>query len=331
MSTTIKKIASELGISPSTVSRALSGYPYVAKTTREKVFTKADELTYSPNLWAQNLVGSTTNIIGCVVLELANPFFVPMVRAIEDITNQQGYITFIGESRRDLEMEKQVIERLRRIRASGVIITPVLSDLCHLESLETEGVPVVVAGREVDRFDSVNVNNILSGMLAGKHLAESGFKRIAYIQSGDPFNYPEKDRLTGLKNALVESGKELAAIYTVGNNRITGGEKAGEMWLEDKNRPDAVFCSNDLLAMGFVQGIVRSGIQIPGDVAVLGHDDIPFSDTFIIPLSTIALPKSELGEKAVNLLMERIANNEYPHEPKMITLEPELVLRKSCF
>lgn len=331
MTTTIKQIASQLGISPSTVSRALSGYPHVAKETRERVLLKAEEMTYTPNLWAQSLVGANTNIIGCVVLELTNPFFIPMIRAIEDITNQHGYITFIGESRRDLGMEKDVIERLRRIRVSGVVIMPVLSDLSHLVMLEKDAVPVVIAGREVKGFDSVNVDNIKSGMLAGKHFLEKGFKKIAYVQSGDPFNIPERDRLAGLNMALEENGIGLKKIFSVGNNQITGGEKAGAFWLEEVDQPEAVFCSNDLLAMGFVQSIVRQGVQIPEDVAVLGHDDIPFADTFIIPLSTVAIPKSELGKEAVNLLMERISHLDYPHETRMVKLEPELILRRSCF
>jgi LacI family transcriptional regulator len=122
--TTIKQIAEELGIHPSTVSRALSGHPHIAEKTREKVLRMADQLNYSPNLWAQNLVGSKTNLIGCLVLELTNPFYIPMVRAVQDTVDQQDYITIIGESRRNLEVEIQVIERLRRIRVSGVIITP---------------------------------------------------------------------------------------------------------------------------------------------------------------------------------------------------------------
>ena len=182
-------------------------------------------------------------------------------------------------------MEKLVIERLRRIRVSGVVIMPVLSDLSHLEKLEKEGVPVVVAGRDVNNFDSVNVDNIKSGTLAGKHFIEKGYRRIAYVQSGDPYNYPERDRLIGFKKVIDESGGGILKTYSVENNRITGGEMAGEMWLREKSQPEAVFCSNDLLAMGFVQNIVRHGIQIPGDVAVLGHDDIPFADTFVIPLS----------------------------------------------
>jgi len=330
MSTTIKQIAKELGIHPSTVSRALSGHPHIAEKTREKVLQMADQLNYMPNLWAQNLVGLKTNIIGCMVLELSNPFYIPMVRAIQDIVDQKGYITFIGESRRNLEIEIQVIERFRRIRASGLVITPVLSNLDHLRNLEKEGVPVVAAGRTVKELDSVNVDNIKSGMIAGQHFNNRGYETIGYVQSGDQFNFPEKDRLIGFEKVLRRHGRKLSAEYSVGNNRIEGGEKAGKMWFSGKKRPEAVFCSNDMLAMGFIQYLVRSGVQIPDDVAVLGHDDVLFADRFIVPLSTVAFPKYEMGQHAINLLLDRISNPEDLHEPQMISLDPELVLRKSC-
>jgi LacI family transcriptional regulator len=330
MPTTIKQIAEELGINPSTVSRALSGHPYISEKTRKKVLQKANQLDYLPNIWAQNLVNSTTNLIGCLVLELTNPFYIPMVRAIEDIANQQDYIIFIGESRRNLEMEKHAIERLRQIQASGVVITPVLSDLDHLKSLKKNGVPVIIAGRTVKELDSINIDNVKSGMVAGRHFFDLGYKNIGYIQSGDQFNIPERERYKGLKKVLKDYGINLSTVYTVGNNRIAGGEKAGELWLMDKKHPEAVFCSNDLLAMGFVQSLVRLGIQIPGEVAVLGHDDIPFADTFVIPLSTIAFPKYEMGKLAINLLLERINKNENSYEPRSIALEPELMIRSSC-
>ena len=328
--TTIKQIAEELGIHPSTVSRALSGYPHIAEKTREKVTLMAEQLNYMPNLWAQNLVGSKTNIIGCLVLELTNPFYIPMVRAIQDEVDQQNYITFIGESRRNLEVEIQVIERFRRIRSSGLIITPVLSNLDHLKNLEKEGVPVVAAGRTVKELDSVNVDNIKSGIVAGQHFIDRGFESIGYVQSGDQFNFPEKDRLIGFEKVLRANGKKLCAMYTIGNNRIEGGEKAGKMWFSGNKRPQAVFCSNDMLAMGFIQYLVRLGVQIPDDVAVLGHDDVFFADRFIVPLSTIVFPKYEMGQHAINLLLDRISNPEYSHKPQMVSLEPELVLRKSC-
>ncbi len=330
MIATIKQIAEELGLHPSTVSRALSGYEYVAESTREKVLQKAKQYGYTPNLWAQNLVNSTTNIIGCMVLELTNPFYIPIVRAIEDIADQKGYITFIGESRRNLKTEIHMIERLRRIRASGVIITPVLSNLDHLKNLENDGVPVVIAGRNIKSLDSINVDNVRSGNIAGQYLFQQGYKKFGYVQSGDEFNFPEKDRLFGYTETLIENGINLSTVYTVGNNNITGGEKAGDLWLLDKNRPDAVFCSNDLLAMGFIQSIVKLGIQVPGDVAVIGHDDIPFADNFIISLTSVSFNKYELGQMAINLLFERISSTDSPHEPTTVLLEPDLVIRNSC-
>lgn len=330
MAKTIKHIADELGLNPSTVSRALSGHPQIAEKTRERVMQMADEMGYTPNLWAQNLVGSATNLIGCMVLEFTNPFYIPMVRAIEDYADEKNYIIFIGESRRDLETEKHVIDRFRRIRASGVIITPVLSNLDHLNLLEKEGVPVIIAGRNAEAFDSINLDNIKSGTMAGSHLISKGYKKIGYIQSGDPYNIPEQDRLKGFTQAITENGQEFESLYTVGNNRINGGEKAGELWLQDKDRPDAVFCSNDLLAMGFIQFLVKLGIYPPHDVGVLGHDDIPFADNFVVPLSTIAFPKYEMGELAINLLLERIVKPYSLHEPRNIALEPELVVRNSC-
>lgn len=328
--TTIKQIAEELGIHPSTVSRALSGHPHIAEKTRKNVLRMADQLNYMPNFWAQNLVGLKTNLIGCLVLELTNPFYIPMVHAIEDVVDQHDYITFIGESRRDLLVEKRVIERFRRIRASGVIITPVLSNLDHLKNLERDGVPVVAVGRTVKELDSVNVDNIKSGMLAGQHFIDRGFETIGYIQSGDQYNFPEKDRLIGFEKILYEHGRTLDMVYTVGNNKIVGGEKAGNMWLSGKQHPEAVFCSNDMIAMGFIQYLIRLGVQIPDDVAVLGHDDVSFADSFIIPLSTVAFPKYETGQHAINLLLDRISHPEYPHDPQMINLIPKLVLRKSC-
>lgn len=329
MAKTIKNIAEELGLNPSTVSRALSGHPQIAETTRQRVTEAAARMGYTPNLLAKNLVGGATNLIGCMVLEFSNPFYIPMVRAIEDYADEKNYFIIIGESRRNLETEKHVIDRFHRIRVSGVIITPVLSNLDHLIRLEREDVPVIIAGRNADAFDSININNLKSGRMASEYFVSRGYKKVGYIQSGDPYNYPERDRLKGYRQALAEAGKTLEIIYTVGNNRINGGEKAAQLWLDDKNRPQAVFCSNDLLAMGFIQYLVKLGVNPPQDVGVLGHDDIPFADTFVVPLSTIAFPKYEMGKLAIELLLQRIANPSKKHDPQTIYLDPELVVRKS--
>ena len=330
MPATIKDIAERLQLNPSTISRALSGSPQISEATRQQVQQVAQELNYSPNLWAQNLVGAGSRLVGCLIRDLANPFNIPMLRAIEDIADQNGFLVFLSESRGLIEAEKNIIDRYRRIRVAGVIITPVLSELEHLRRLEADGVPVIMTARSVDGFDSINVDNVKSGRLAGQHLLARGHTRIGFVQSGDEYNMPEQQRLQGLKSALQDAGLGLQVSYLVGANSFSGGEKAAELWQKDGHKTTAVFCDNDLLAMGFIQQASRLGIRIPQDVAIIGHDDIPFADTFSVPLTTISFPKSELGQQAMQVLMSRFNEKGNQHLAKTITLEPQLIERKSC-
>lgn len=330
MAVTIKEIARNLGLNPSTVSRAMSGHPEIAKSTRERVVQMAEKMGYTPNLWAQNLVGATSNLIGCVLLEFSNPFYVPMVRAIEECANNYDFMVLLAESRRTLDQEMRIIDQFHRSRVSGIIITPVLSDLSHLERLEKDGIPVIIAGRNCEKFNSINLDNFESGRLAGTFLTDLGYKKVGYIQSGDEFNLPEKERYEGLKARLNETGLDLYGNYRVGNNRIEGGEAAGEKWVKDPARPQAVFCSNDLLAMGFIQRVIKKGVLVPDDVAVLGHDDIPFADHFIVPLSTIAFPKYQMGLRAMDCLLHRINIINTDINKCLRKLEPELVIRQSA-
>jgi DNA-binding LacI/PurR family transcriptional regulator len=328
MPVTIKEIAQRLGLNPSSVSRALSGSDQVSEETRQRVMQVARELNYSPNLMAQSLVGAAHNLIGCMVLEFTNPFYIPMLRAIEDIAGEQDYIIFLSESRRQIEMEKDVIERYRRVRAAGVIVMPVLAELMHLQALEDEGTPVVVVGRDLSGFDSLNVDNDRSGYLVGQHLVSLGHRYVGFVYSGEAYNTPEQTRLAGLRRALGQAGVELE-LFEVGNNRLDGGERAAQDWLTQQRRPTAVFGSNDLLAMGFVHEARNAGVSVPHDVAVIGHDDIPFADLFAVPLTTIAFPKYEMGQIAMRVLLNRIETEEH-HEPENMVLEPELIVRQSC-
>jgi len=328
MPVTIKEIAQRLGLNASTVSRALSGSDQVSEATRRRVLEVARELNYSPNLLAQSLVGAAHNLIGCMILEFTNPFYIPMIRAIEDMAGKHDYIIFLSESRRDITMERHVIERYRRVRAAGVIVMPVLVELSHLQALEDEGTPVVVVGRDAPGFDSVNVNNDRSGYLVGQHLTGLGHRHIGYVFSGETYNAPERARLAGLRRALEEAGAEIT-LFEVGNNRLDGGERAAKAWLEHPAPPTAVFGANDLLAMGFIHELLGAGVAVPDDVSVIGHDDIPFADLFSVPLSTIAFPKYEMGQIAMQILLKRIIEGERD-TPQNVVLEPELIMRRSC-
>ena len=330
MPVTIKGIARQLHLNPSTVSRALSGNPQVSEDTREKVIKAARKLNYHPNYWAQNLVGAVSNLIGCLTLDLSNPFYIPMVRAVEDVAEQKKYMVFLSESRRQIEVEKAILERFRRIRIAGLIITPVHGNTDHLYCLENDGVPVVIAGRNLAGFDSINIDNIQSGFLAGQYLIQNGHRKIGYIYSGDPANIPEQQRLQGLIQALHETSLETKTIYKSLTNNIAGGERAAEMWFNDFDRPTAVFCYNDLLAMGFIQQVIKMGARVPQDVSVIGHDDIMFADTFFVPITTIVFPKYELGQLAMTLLIERINQLGKKHDPQTIALKPSIIVRNSC-
>ncbi len=331
MKTTIKEIARQLNLNPSTVSRALAGKPDVSPSTRQRVLELAQQMNYSPNLWAQNLVGTASNWIGCLVLDLSNPFYIPLVRSIENIADDHGFIIFLAESQRKLKNERVMIERFRRIKAAGVLVTPVMVDMDHLKVLQKDRVPVVVIGRTIPKYDCVNINNFHSGFLVGKYLTSLGHRRIGYVYSGDPYNPPEQDRLAGLKAALASSNLEVAWQAVVGNNELIGGEAGARQWIADPQRPSAVFCSNDMLAMGFISEALQVGISIPEDVSIVGHDDVPFAALFKIPLTTVTFSMTEMGTKAMQLLLARIAEKDCCEAPQTVLLEPEIVPRASSF
>jgi LacI family transcriptional regulator len=329
MRITIKEIARRLGLNPSTVSRALAGKADVSMATRQRVLKMAAQLNYTPNLWAQNLVGTASNWIGCLVLDLSNPFYVPLVRALEEIAEENGFIIFLGESRRNLQIEKTLIERFRRIKAAGVIVSPTLADLSHLRILQDENVPVVIAGRSVPGFDSVNVDDFLSGYLVGQYLLSLGHRQIGFLFSGDPHNAPEWERLRGFKAALAEQQVLLAWEIVVGNNEINGGKLGAQKWAGNPERPSAVFCSNDMLAMGFISQVTELGMVVPEDVSVVGHDNVPFAELFKIPLTTVTFSTDQMGQRAMKILLERMRSGNCCNNPQSVLLEPELVIRRS--
>jgi DNA-binding LacI/PurR family transcriptional regulator len=328
--TTIKDIAGRLGISQSTVSRALRDSPLVAEETKSSVWQVARELDYTPNLLARSLARASSMIIGCVIMEFANPFFVPLVRAVQEEAERHNYIVVVGESKRQQDVENQLVHRLRTVRAAGVITMPVMEDLGHLLALRDGGVPVVIVGRDSELLDFVNTDNILGGLMVGRHLLGLGHERIGVIISGEMFNTPEQQRRQGLRAALSEAGLGESHLFVVGNTDIPGGERAAGEWLALPERPTAVFATNDRLAMGFIHALRQAGVCLPEEVAVVGYDDIPFAPLFQVPLTTVDLPSHEMGHIAAELLFLRIQQPTDGGQVERILLQPRLVVRESC-
>ncbi|MEI7989851.1 MAG: substrate-binding domain-containing protein [Chloroflexota bacterium] len=268
-------------------------------------------------------------IIGCLIGEFANPFYTPVIRGVEDLAHRSDHVVFSGESLHKPELEKHMIDCFHRINVKGVIIRSFAADMSHLHSLEAAGIPVVMIGRNIPDFYSVNVDNEESGFLAGSYLLQLGHRQIGYASSGDHNNSPEQARRTGFRHALEKAGVSIKRHYKGESIMIEGGIQAAKQWLEDADHPTAVFCSTDMMAMGFIQHLARSGKCVPRDVSVLGHDDIPFADSFLVGLTTIAFPKYTMGHIAAQIVFDRIGGLR-EKEPQEVSLEPELIERQSC-
>jgi LacI family transcriptional regulator len=329
--TTIRDIAAQLGVSPSTVSRALQGSKEVSPEMQRRVKKLAHELNYTPNLLARSLVRSRTDTIGFLILEFANPFFIPVIEAIEDVVHARGYSVMISQSHRRSDDEKRILKHFEMLQVSGIILIPTLEETAYLTRLSTLGMPVVVVGRTTPGLVCISIDNVKGGHMVGQHFLGAGHRKIGAVISGEKYNLPEQERLAGLESEIKSGGYTLPDkwVFNVGRSGTTGGMLAAKRWLELDERPTAVFCLTDRLAVGFIHGLRRAGVAVPEDVAVAGFDDIPFSEYLEVPPTTVAYPKYQLGELAAERLLQMIENSNPDITPEHILLEPELIVRKS--
>jgi LacI family transcriptional regulator len=329
--TTIRDIAIQLGVSPSTVSRALNGSKEVSPDMQRRVQELARELNYTPNLLARSLVRSRTDTIGFLILEFANPFFIPVIQAIEDVVQARGYSVMISQSHRRVEDEVRVLKHFEMLQVSGVILTPTLEETEYLTGLYHGGMPVVVVGRTTPGLVCISIDNLKGGEMVGEHFLAGGHHSFGIVISGESTNEPERERLLGYASKLKAAGSELPDkwIFNVGRSGTKGGFIAAQRWLELDDRPGAVFCTTDRLAVGFIHALRREGVPLPGGVAVAGFDDIPFSEYLEVPPTTVAYPKYQLGELAAERLLQMIENPDPGMPSEHLLREPELIVRRS--
>jgi LacI family transcriptional regulator len=320
--TTIRDIAAQLGVSPSTVSRALQGSKEVSPDMQRRVKKLAHELNYTPNLLARSLVRSRTDTIGFLILEFANPFFIPVIEAIEDVVHARGYSVMISQSHRRSDDEKRILKHFEMLQVSGIILIPTLEETAYLTRLSTLGMPVVVVGRTTPGLVCISIDNVKGGHMIGQHFLVAGHRKIGAVTSGEKHNLPEQERLAGLESEIKSRGYTLPDkwVFNVGRSGTNGGMLAAGRWLELDERPTAVFCLTDRLAVGFIHGLRRAGVAVPEDVAVAGFDDIPFSEYLEVPPTTVAYPKYQLGELAAERLLQMIENSNPDITPEYILL-----------
>jgi LacI family repressor for deo operon, udp, cdd, tsx, nupC, and nupG len=307
----IKDIARVAEVSHSTVSRALSDSPLVSAETKLRIQRLAREMGYSPDAQARSLVMGKTQTIGVVVTTITDPFIAEVVEGIETTAHQHDYSVILASSKAEPEREIAAVEMLRSKRVDGVVVTSSRVGALYQAHLDRLGVPVVLLNSHTKESGSytfsINVDSRHGGFLATDHLIQLGHRRIAYI-TGPANHSDDLDRLAGYRQALTSAGVRFdPALIIAGTGEVGGGERALPQILALDPPPSAAFCYNDMTAIGLLHAARVHNLRIPGDLAVVGFDDIPFASYVQPPLTTVAQPKPEMGRRAAEMVLTLLA------------------------
>ena len=333
MRTSIKDIARAAGVSHSTVSRALAGSPLVNDETMARIRELAREMGYSPDAGARSLVVGRTRTVGVVVTSIADPFMAEVVQGIESTAYAHDYSLILASSGSNPEREIASVEMLRSKRVDSVVVASSCVGALYRDHLQRIGAPVVLLNNHSAQAGpytfSVTVDNRHGGWLATCHLIQLGRRRIAHV-TGPAEHSPSIERIEGYRQALEEAGIPADPELIVrGTGRAEGGEEALKQLLAASRRPDAVFCYNDMTAIGVLRAARSAGLDVPGDLAVVGFDDIPFSSYVCPPLTTIVQPKFEMGRQAMQMALALMAREDGSESVRDVILKGHLVVRGS--
>lgn len=330
---TITDIAKKLGISASTVSRALSDHPDIKDETKKKVQQLADEFYYKPNSIAQSLKNNRTTIIGVIVPEIKHDFFSSAISGIEEVAYHAGYTIIVCQSNENFEREVVNTNSLINQRVAGIAASISQNTINgdHFKSVVARGIPLVFFDRACNdvAVSKVIIDDEKSAFNAVSHLIAKGYKRIAHFTGPRDLEIC-KLRLKGYSNALAESNISLqdALICYSGLHEIDGYNSMDRL-IKENNLPDAIFAVNDPVAIGAFQRIKEAGLRIPEDIGIVGFSNNKITALVDPPLTTVNQPSFEMGKKSAELLIEMIESGKQLASPKTIILETELVIRSS--
>jgi len=326
----IYDVAREARVSVFTVSAVINNKGRVSATLGRRVAAAIQKLGYRPNLLARSLAKQQTHTIGMVVTDIANPFFPAIVRAAEDAAQKAGYSVLLCNSDDKQEKEALYLELLISKRVDGIILnkTPGPLSPAQRSMLSNSNVPIVLLMRTCSglKADLVQTDDELGAREAVAHLARVGHKRIALV--GGPAHVSNaRARRKGYFEALKTANLEFdPRLVFEGDYRVDSGHRAGLALLP--RRPDAVLVTNYLMTVGLMSAADEIGMSCPEDFGLVSFDDYPWLGCFRPRLTTIELPKFELGDSAVALLLERLRGN--GNRPQKVTLLPQLRVRESC-
>ena len=330
----IKDVAARAGVSVGTVSNVLNRPDQVRPATRALVEDAMTALGFVRNESARQLRLGSSRIVAYVFLDSSNPFFTDVARGADDALRENGLALMMCTSDGDTRREEAYLSLLLEQRVHGVLLTSADYTSSALQRLSDHGVPVVLVDRppqEAGGWCSVGVDDVLGGELAVTHLLEQQHQRVAFV--GGPMTIPQvTDRWIGAQQAAAAAGAGLVLIETEALTFAGGREAAQRLTgMPARRRPTAAFCANDLVALGLLQQLTHQGVDVPGDIAIVGYDDIDFAAAAAVPLTSVRQPRQLLGRTAAELMHREAqrTSSGTAHVHEQVQFQPELVVRES--
>jgi LacI family transcriptional regulator len=327
----VREVAQRAGVSVGTVSNVMNRPDKVSPSTIESVQRAIAELGFVRNDAARQLRAGRSRAVGLVILDVANPFFAELARGAEDRADRAGFSIILGNSDEKAGRESRYLDLFEEQRMHGVLISPFGEITERLRRLRERGIPAVLVDRTSpdSTFSSVSVDDIAGGRLAVDHLIATGRRRIAYV--GGPMGIRQvTDRLEGSRRAVAAHPDATLEVIGTAALTVQEGRAAGERILkrDRRDRPDAIFAANDLIAIGLLQALFsQDAVVVPDEIALIGYDDISFAEASVVPLSSIRQPSALIGATAVDILLREAADPTLAAE--QIVFQPELVIRAS--
>jgi LacI family transcriptional regulator len=329
MAVTMQDIARDVGVSVVTVSKVLRNKGEISVATRKRVLRRAKALNYQTNWIARSLVTRRTFTIGLLLPDFTHPFFAEIAKAVAETVRPHGYHVVISYFDEDPALERNEAESLLARQVDGLIMASAQSGAKAFADMQRRKVPFILIDRPIAGVQAsfVGADNQAIGQLATAHLIEQGCTRIAHLR-GPGIGIATR-RMQGYRSALAKAGLRFFPGYVVdaGYQDETGHEAMRKL-LCKKPAPDGVFCYNDPVAIGAMRAISEAGLRVPEDIAVVGAGNVHYSDFLAVPLTTVDQGTFEIGKRAANLLLERIASKR-ALRPRQVLIVPKLVMRQS--
>ncbi len=323
-------VAREAGVSTMTVSRAINGKDGISEETRERILAIIEKMGYSPSLIARSLVTNKTFTIGLVVPDNNNPFFSDIAYSVEQVAYENNYNVFLCNTHEDTGRELKVIDSLAQNRVDGIILCSSRLDDDALQKAIEPHKNIVLFNRDLDtkrEIGLVDINNEKGGYLATSHLIKCGYHNIACLM-GPAHSRGGQKRTEGYHQAMEEADLTVSGQWTLHcEPTIKGGYKASMSLLQEDSTIEALFCYNDLVAIGVIQACNELGIRIPEDFGLAGFDNISLATIVTPALTSCAISQSTIGESLTSILLSLIDDSD--DIERSIMIEPELIIRDS--